>query len=96
MFYCPLEYGVSQRNILRIQILQSQEGKDALRYVVNINGITAVMKVPNCAVSIKEMITVEVKSLSNGCSEFCNPGAAGDGPQGTQIKPGVEVINPLL
>jgi len=87
---------MGQWNIARLEVAKLEKCDDALRDTVDVNGIRAVMKIPDCTVIAKEVALVVVKPFSNTSLELVGPQASVNLLQRAQVVSGVEVIDPFL
>jgi hypothetical protein len=70
-----------QGNIARVEILKLDEGNDALRDAMNIDGIRAVMEISDRAILTEKVPSVEIKTLSDTRIEFGCIGIPANRPQ---------------
>ena len=92
----PLEHRTRQGNIAGVDILKLDERNDALCDAVNIDGIRAVMEIPDGAVVPEKVRSIEIKTFSNTRIEFGCMGIPSNRPQRAEIVSSMEIIDPSL
>src|SRR6266404_5153654 len=92
----PVQHRVRQRQVTGIYILEGQEGNDALRHRVNVDGIGPIMEITDRAVRAEEMAAIELETTPDDDVELSCRRMARKVPQRTEIIPSVKIIDPVL
>ncbi len=85
-----------QGNIRFIEIPEFNESDYALRYSVNVDGISAVMEIPDCAVLAEKVRPIELETLTDAGIKFRCVERLSDGLQRAEVVSGMEIVNPFL
>src|SRR5215467_9851436 len=96
MIRCPVINFESQFFAARVEILKSEKRDDALRYGMNVNGISLIMKVFCGTVLFKKILSVKLKPQLLVAVKFSCVKMFSDVTERAQIIAGVKIVNPLL
>ena len=96
MLHGPLEYGMRQCGVSRLEISKRKQCDDTLRHAMDVDRICPVVEISRGAILAKEVRSVELKTTPNGRSEFRRARIAANVLQRAKVISGVEVINPSL
>jgi Ni,Fe-hydrogenase III small subunit len=70
VFHRPLEDLVRQNGVASVEGLQFDHRDDALRHAVSVDRVSAVVKIPGCAVLPEEVIAIKIESIPKAQFEF--------------------------
>lgn len=85
-----------QGNVPYIEILEFNECDYALRYRMYVDGIRAVVKIPDSAILAEEVRAIELEAFTDARIEFGCAERPSDGSQRAEVISGMEIIDPSL